>query len=274
MCDQGGEVVGGCPLCGSDALVLDTEDYLECSVCRTLTQRRPPVELGLEESEARYAHNFGARERRWLALIANADPPVRSVLDLGAGDGGFVGLAHAEGWTARGLEGSEAMVALARARGYPVELCDVDRWSTDATRYGVVRLWYALEHVRHPGRLLREAARSLHAGGLLAIAVPNDANWLSKQVMRSPQDRFWEHPLHLHHFPPFGLEGWLRGLGFEVVIAEAGRPTELMRGGNLPLHETWEAAREHDPSLSRLFYQLGVGRSREFLLRVGAGHRS
>jgi len=260
-----------CPLCGASDLAAETDRYLRCPQCELLTQRTPPASLAIEESDARYGHDILSSDRRWLAMIAEAGPPVRSVLDLGAGNGGFVGFAQQEGWDAHGLEASPDLVRRGQQAGWPVQLADIDTWEAVAgRRFGVVRIWFVLEHIRQPGRLLQEAQHALLPGGLLAAAVPNDAGWLSRRVMHSESDRFWEHPLHLHHFPPFGLERWLEGRGFELVLAEAGRPTELMRGGTLPLSEAWERVRERDPELCRLFYKLGVGRNRELLLRLKA----
>jgi SAM-dependent methyltransferase len=144
----------------------------------------------------------------------------------------------------------------------------LDEWAAEeAGYYRVVRLWYVLEHIRQPGRLLRQALKVLRDGGLLVVGVPNDAGQLSRRLMRAPEDRFWEHTLHLHHFPPFGLEEWIRGLGYDLILGEASRPAELMRGGSLPLNETWEEAREAVPELCRIFYKLGVGRGRELIFR-------
>jgi len=255
-----------CLLCGAAELDLESERYSACRSCGTLSQRVPPARVAVEESEARYTHDIFPSDRRWLSLLEEAAPPERTLLDLGAGNGAFVGLAQEQGWRARGLEGSSAMVRRAVAAGWPLEVADIDLWGADG-EFGVVRLWFVLEHLRLPGRLLGEACRAVRPGGLLAVAVPNDANWLSRRLMESKTDRFWEHPLHLHHFPPFGLEDWLTARGFERVVAEAGRPSELMRGGHLPLIETWEQVREWNPALCRLFYHLGVGRTREMIFR-------
>ena len=255
-----------CLLCGSAELVLETERYVACRTCGTLSQRHQPSRVAFDESDTRYAHEVSPEERRWLSLIEAASPAERTLLDLGAGNGSFVGLARQAGWQARGLEGSSTMVARAVEAGWPLEVADVDDWHA-AGRVAVVRIWFVLEHVCQPGRLLVEASRALGPGGLLVVAVPNDAGWLSRRVMQSEADRFWEHPIHLHHFPPFGLEAWLGQQGFDLVLGEAGRPTELMRGGTLPLHEAWEQARESNPKLSRIFYQLGVGRTREMIFR-------
>ena len=260
--------VRSCPLCDGARLADDSPSFVRCDDCGTLTRAIPVDCVPFEESAARYAHPVHPPELRWLDLLeAQLGALPRLLLDLGAGDGGFVGAACERSWGATGLEGSVEMVEIARAAGRPVSLCDLDEWEFDGTPVSAVRLWFVLEHVRRPGQLVRQLARALRPGGLLLLAVPNDANWLSRRVMRDEADRFWEHPVHLHHFPPFGLERFLGTLGLEPVIAESGRPTELMRGGALPLYETWERIRAVDPGLSRLFYELGVGRTREMLFR-------
>lgn len=256
-----------CCLCGGGSLQSESPGYSSCRDCGAISQSPPPASIQFQES-VRYEHQVQPSELRWLQLVEEQNPPARTLIDLGAGDGGFVEAASLRGWEASGLEGSPEVVASARAAGRPIVHQDLDAWMHTGPRAGVVRLWFVLEHVRRPGHILEQARAALLPGGLLLVAVPNDANWLSRRVMRDDNDCFWEHPLHLHHFPPYGLEDLLKARGFELVIAEAGRPTELMRGGNLPLHETWERIRALDPSLSRLFYQLGVGRSRELLLRL------
>ena len=260
--------VEACPLCGGPRLVHESATFVRCEDCGTLTRAVPAQRVPFEESAKRYAHPVQPPELRWLDLLSGHlghAPPV--LLDLGAGDGGFVQAACERGWKASGLEGSLEMVELARSQGRPVALCDLDDWVFDGAPVSAGRLWFVLEHVRRPGRVLRQLHRALSPGGLLVLGIPNDANWLSRRLMRDAADRFWEHPVHLHHFPPFGLEQWLAGQGFELLVAESGRPTELMRGGSLPLYETWERIRSVDPELSRLFYTLGVGRTRELLLR-------
>jgi SAM-dependent methyltransferase len=241
--------------------------YATCLDCGTLTQFPLPEAIPFDES-IRYEHEIQPYEQRWLPLLEELNPSARSLLDLGAGNGSFIEAAIQRGWEACGLEGSTGMVDSACAAGRDVRLQDLDYWKYEGLQFGVVRIWFVLEHVRRPGHVLRQALRALLPDGLLLISIPNDANWLSRRVMCHSEDRFWEHPLHLHHFPPFGLESWLQKQGLELVLGESGRPTELMRDKNLPLFETWERIRSLDPSLSQLFYQLGVGRSRDMVFRL------
>lgn len=238
---------------------------MACPACATISQLSPgPSPFG----NAAYARPPLDGDERWLSLL-EANHAGRTLIDLGCGNGAFLRLASARDWDCAGVEREPALVADGRDHGLRIDEHDLDTWEPAGHRLvDVVRLWFVLEHVWTPGALLRKAKSLLKPGGLLLLAVPNDAGWLSRAVMKTPDDRFWEHPLHLHHYPPFGLEQWLHQCGFDLLIGEAGRPTELMRGGTLPLYETWEKVRHWDPSLSRLFYQLGVGRSRELLFRL------
>lgn len=257
-----------CALCSSEALEWESDLYTVCPACGTISQAHPESVGQQDYHQEIYHHGITSVERRWMRLIEEWAGDGKRLLDLGCGNGAFLDLAQSRGWQAVGIEKNHSSVDEARALGLSVAEADLDEWAVeDPGVYDVVRIWYVLEHVRRPGNLLRQASKAVKTGGLLVLAVPNDAGRLSRCVMKSPDDRFWEHPLHLHHFPPFGLEKWIGELGFELVLGESTRPAELMRGGNLPLNEAWEAAREAAPQLCRIFYKLGVGRGREMILR-------
>lgn len=261
---------GTCALCGSDVLASETARYVSCGNCSTISQSHPRHNVKAEYPDEMYKHPLSPQEKRWLGLIEQCGPEGKTLLDLGCGSGSFMSLAAESGWRVQGVEKNVHLSDDAREGGLSVTTADLDRWvCEDENKWDVVRIWYVLEHVMLPGRLLRTVIKTLRAGGFLTIAVPNDAGWLSRLVMKDVEDRFWEHPLHMHHFPPFGLERWLEELGFEIILAEAARPTELMRSGKLPLDQAWERARETAPELSRIFYELGVGRGRELILKMG-----
>jgi SAM-dependent methyltransferase len=259
-----------CPLCGYDRLAEETDEFAYCSRCKTLTRINPDDSAKDDYPDEFYSHDLLLSEKRWLRIIEDHSPTDsrKSLLDLGCGNGAFMEHAAGNGWQTVGVEENPTMVDLGRQKNLNIRQSDLDtfewpgEWSFD-----VVRIWFALEHIRQPGELLGNAVKHLIQNGLLAVAVPNDAGRLSRLVMKNPEDRFWEHPLHLHHFPPFGLERWIEDLGFELLAGEADRPTELMRDKNLPLQQAWSKARETVPELCRIFYELGVGRTRELLFR-------
>lgn len=263
-----------CLLCGASRIEDETERYVKCPDCLTISMKTPPpAPEALADSHV-YERAADRRDERVLSKLNSFTGEPGSLLDLGCGNGAFLRLALDNGWRGRGVDGAPALAASARADGTQVELCDLDQWERrDDDLYDAVRLWYALEHVAKPGRLVRLALESLKPGGILLVGVPNDATALCRKLMASPSERSWENRLHLHHYPPFGLERFLESLGLTIAFADVTLPSELLRGGPVPfadalkhageLEEAWENGRDVAPQIASVFHKLGVGRSRE-----------
>lgn len=270
-----------CLLCGASRIENETQSYARCLDCLTISMKAPPQASETLPHSHVYERIADHRDGRVLSKLNSLAGAPGSLLDLGCGNGAFLQLALNNGWRGRGVEGATALVESARASGTPVELCDLDQWERrDDDLYDAVRLWYTLEHVAKPGRLARLALESLKPGGVLLVGVPNDATPLCRRLMMSPSDRFWENRLHLHHYPPFGLERFLESLGLAIAFADVTLPSELLRSGTIPfesalkhageLDEAWEKGRDAVPQIASVFYKLGVGRSREvFFVKNG-----
>jgi SAM-dependent methyltransferase len=263
-----------CLLCGSSRIGDETQSYVTCRECLTISMKTPlEASENLANSHV-YERAVDRRDKRVFAKLNGFAGTPGSLLDLGCGNGAFLQLALDNGWRGRGVDGAPALADSAKAQGTPVELCDLDQWKRrDDDIYDAVRLWYTLEHVAKPGRLVRLALESLKPGGVLLVGVPNDATPLCRKLMESPADRYWENRLHLHHYPPFGLERFLESLGLTIAFADVALPSELLRSGTIPfasalkhageLEEAWEKGRDAAPQIASVFYKLGVGRSRE-----------
>jgi SAM-dependent methyltransferase len=119
-----------------------------------------------------------------LALeVLRAHQPRGSVLDLGCGSGWTsLLLAHA-GWDVLGVDISEPMIAIARARaaraGVPASFAVADMEELDLPRrnFDAVLLFDALHHCPDNARVLGRACQHLRPGGHLLLLEPS---WLHR----------------------------------------------------------------------------------------------
>ncbi len=113
------------------------------------------------------------------------------VVDVGCGDGRFLQRLPA-GRERLGLEFNPAAVARATAAGLPVRQGGLELLPPGSA--AAVCLFQVLEHVTDPRGLLAGAAATLRPGGLLAVAVPNNDDFLGR-AMFQPLNAPPHHPL-------------------------------------------------------------------------------
>ncbi len=109
-------------------------------------------------------------------LEAVGEAPVRALLDLGTGTGRMLEILAPRATRAVGIDGSHAMLNLARlrvARGSlrNVQLRQGDIYALPVERdgYDLVVVHQVLHYLDEPARALREAARALRPGGRLLV---------------------------------------------------------------------------------------------------------
>jgi SAM-dependent methyltransferase len=160
------------------------------------------------------------RTRAALARRIDAIAPPGRVLDVGAGEGVLVDALARRGRQAVGLERGDE--PLGRLGG----------------EFAAVVLWHSLEHLPEPGAAIRQAARLLRPGGVLAVAVPNTDSLQA----RAFGDR-WLHldpPRHLVHLSARTLKAGLRGAGLTIERESHVRGGQILIGwldglvGSLP----------------------------------------
>jgi SAM-dependent methyltransferase len=123
---------------------------------------------------------------RALSLVQAGD----RVLDLGCGDGRFLGML--EPGQGSGVELNPDAVARARSKGLEVRhgsIQEVESASAD-----VLTMFQVLEHVTNPVLLLREADRVLRPNGRLCVAVPNNDAFVG-EGLHDPLNSPPHHPL-------------------------------------------------------------------------------
>jgi SAM-dependent methyltransferase len=112
------------------------------------------------------------RERLLLALLLRAKPGP-SVLNAGAGQGTFTQLLEQRGFEVTSMDLSPPAVEVLRERVQgPVALGNLLDVPFDDESFDVVVLGEVLEHIARDDEALKEAARVLRPGGVVAISVP------------------------------------------------------------------------------------------------------
>jgi 2-polyprenyl-3-methyl-5-hydroxy-6-metoxy-1,4-benzoquinol methylase len=209
-----------CPLCGKAATFLlrardlnrrttdETFLYYRCAGCSLIflfpippdparyyvsEYYTPPSSLGQLEIEA-------ASEDYKIEHVGRFSAGGR-VLDIGAGYGRFVCLAHKAGYDIDAIEIdggccdfiTRVIGTRAIAHGRPeVPLAELEP-------YDVITSWHALEHLADPWSVLRAAVDNLRLGGCLILSTPN-----TESLQFRLFGRYWAHldaPRHLQLLP-------------------------------------------------------------------------
>ena len=95
------------------------------------------------------------------------------LLDIGCGNGAFVGLALKWGWDAEGLEPDPDAASAGRAKGLPITMGSLPNTDYAEASFAAVTMSHSIEHLHDPIACLREVRRILQPGGVLWIATPN-----------------------------------------------------------------------------------------------------
>ncbi|MGD2148946.1 MAG: class I SAM-dependent methyltransferase [Anaerolineae bacterium] len=172
------------------------------------------------EDEIEYFQS--TRERRELAYrdLVRRLPEwlgrdVRTLLDIGCGDGALLEVARQADIESAGTEISEVLRRAVQSRiGKDAMVCaDLNR--LPAHRYDVVTLINVLEHLPNPYETLQSASRLLTPGGVLLVHVPNLGGLPAR--LRGAN---WHHvePLtHLYYFTARTLKALMARAGLKPV---------------------------------------------------------
>lgn len=145
-------------------------------------------------------------------LLPLHDAVKPTALDLGCGRGEWIELLVEHGFSARGVDLDEGMLAACRERGLQVQTQDALsslRAQPDAS-LAVISAFHLVEHIPFDDvqELISESLRALQPGGLLIMETPNPENLV---VATSG---FYLDPSHLRPIPPMLLEFVVEFAGF------------------------------------------------------------
>jgi len=154
----------------------------------------------------------------------------RSLLDVGTHVGRMLVHAKTRGWNASGIELHPRIAEFANARsGCPVHRMNANQLAATGERYDAVVLTDVLEHIPHPGEILKDMYSLVKAGGAVAVKVPYGRHQLFKERLRSKlKPGYPIHVasclVHVNHFSANSLKMALTNAGFENVEIRVGAP--------------------------------------------------
>ncbi len=179
-----------------------------------------------------------ARQRAYLPFIEPLKIlyPEASALDLGCGRGEWLELLSESGFTAKGVDLDDGMLAVCRERGLVVQTKDAVAGLKEYADQSLVVVsgFHLAEHIPFEAlqSLMSEALRTLKPAGLLILETPNPENIVVGTA------NFYLDPTHRQPIPPLLLSFLAEYCGFaRVKVIRLQGPVDLSNARKLTMHD-------------------------------------
>jgi SAM-dependent methyltransferase len=221
-----------CRLCGSDRYkkIFSADnirrrakkifDLVECEGCGFKFFNPCPTEGSLqyyyEDYMAHVPERIGFLEKVYYRLFRypkRRNSPGR-LLDIGCGNGKYLDFMRSRGWDVAGVDTGPGCAFPRDVLKIPVYNGHLWDHKFPDDSFDVITLWFVIEHVWDPVRLMEECRRILKPGGQIIISTLNSASFEAKWFKR-----YWWHllaPEHLSQFDPHSLGVLISRTGFEI----------------------------------------------------------
>jgi len=204
-------------------------DLVRCKCCNVVVLWPPPSadELRRAYSDVYYgsdATKFSSpieimvdhfRRRRAKRLAKLLGRPGRA-LDIGCGNGKFLGFLQSEGFQIFGSElPGKAFERASKIPGIHLTQGELQASDYEEGMFDLVTMWHVFEHLDRPADTVRTISRIVSHGGLVSLSVPNFES-LQRSIFRGN----WFHldpPRHLFFMGPEEIEKTFSDIGFRLV---------------------------------------------------------
>jgi SAM-dependent methyltransferase len=189
-----------------------------------MTATTPAGSAAFQQNAPGYAETMAPSLRTVAAEVVRlaALQPDERVLDIGSGTGIAAAAAVGEGRTVMGVDGSAAMLEIAR-REVPdatFEVMDFNKLGFDDGAWDVVISSHALLFADDPVAALREWRRVVRHGGRLSLSVPGPAE-LTPSMIYAPIYERWGIASSFDYPTAESLAGWAQDAGWTDIETSA-----------------------------------------------------
>jgi 2-polyprenyl-3-methyl-5-hydroxy-6-metoxy-1,4-benzoquinol methylase len=234
--------------------------YVQCARCEHIwLNPRPALDaLDVIYPTSYYAYNYqdisavarrakqAMDEVKMRSILRCSPEPPTSYLDVGCGDGRYLGVLARKGLPHEDLHGLEldgATVDRLRSQGFQVHQERVEDTQQFAPEmFDLITIFHVIEHVGSPSQVLRRLADWLRPGGVLAVETPN-VDSLDARLFAAGTWGGFHIPRHWHLFQRSTLARLLESVGLvlKAVRYQPGHAFwmysvhhELLYGGRQP----------------------------------------
>jgi 2-polyprenyl-3-methyl-5-hydroxy-6-metoxy-1,4-benzoquinol methylase len=220
------ETIDNCLICGSDSLKTlknyEKDHLVRCRHCSFVFSRLRPTEDELNQTYAAYQRGSNApteitleklRARaKWLCGQTN----VRTVLDVGCGDGHFLAMFSEMGCKTYGTEFDRESAKIAESKGaVMLEGSLTPALPESISGFDVIIFTEVIEHINNPRAVLDHFYKLLNPGGLVFITTPNFDGL--ERFMLGPGWGMIMYPEHITYFSTRTLDDVVRLSGLNKV---------------------------------------------------------
>ncbi|MDX1952230.1 MAG: class I SAM-dependent methyltransferase [Verrucomicrobiota bacterium] len=189
----------------------------ECTACGFKQCTDLSTVLNFYENLEDPEYNKG-REQRGLQSRKILESLVRyktsgQLLDIGAASGILIEQAEKLGFHCIGIEPSRSLAQAAIANGFNVRLGTFPHESVRGP-FDIITLVDVLEHVPHPGELLKNIANHLSPTGFGVLTTPNVESWMARFL----KSKWWHFRVaHIGYFSPATLTRLMESADLEII---------------------------------------------------------
>jgi SAM-dependent methyltransferase len=232
-----------CGLCGADdtrlVTIEDSFKIVECKRCGLVYLNPRPKEEDLSEFYDDFFLTDEVSVSQWTRLMSKVYEETKKnierkyssgkLLDMGCGLGLFLKLWDLKKWELYGIDISKKAVEYAKSKGLDVKGGSLEKTNFSNGYFDVITMFYVLEHLPNPLKVLREARRILKEDGLLVIRVPQSIS--AERFLRffGVRRNLFHPPMHLYDFSTKILKEFLLKAGFKRIKTVIGKPTSPER---------------------------------------------